>query len=342
MSELNISNDETLFLEEPILLDGTDSLTLYPEPIPSPKPIPLPTPEPIPFPHPKPIPITRPVSVTQVTGKEYSNNADKNTLGIADPGQTLLWDGTGATTDGTDYSTLGQVDAMANAGDAFFNQVLEDQAALVFSTTFDNNIYFELPASSFGLTGGIWATPNQIDAPGPGSDPGVQDVDALELWGPDNFSDASYYSVYGDAMIDPLTGQVVSGAVFDQNNNVIFTNQEITKAVNQAAKLKLRAVNLDAMMVSGDEIIFSVDAIEGFLDGGEIFVYDQSTGNSNFLKHGGHLWDTSFDVMGTFGTASENINALEAVGTQEFTLYPKPYPVPPVYEGPGDIVPTLA
>ena len=335
MSQLNISNDETLFLEEPILLDGTDSLILYPEPY----PLPLPSPEPIPLPYPEPIPITRPVSVTKVTGKEYSNNADKDTFGTPDPGQTLLWNGTGATQDGIDYRTNGQVDAMANPGDAFFKEVISDKAALVFSTTFDDTIFFELPAGSFGPRGGIWARPNQIDAPGPGSDPGVQDVDALELWGPDNFSDASYYSVYGDAMIDPLTGQVLSGAVFDQNNNVIFTNKEITKAVNQVTNKNLRAVNLDAMMVFGDEIMFSIDPIQG-LDGGEIFVYDQSTGNSSFLKHGGHLWDTSFDVMGTFGTASENINALEAVPTQEFKLYP--FPLPPIYEGPGDVVPTLA
>jgi hypothetical protein len=29
--------------------------------------------------------------------------------------------------------------------------------------------------------------------------------------------------------------------------------------------------------------------------------------------HGGHAWDTAFDLMGTFGTPSENVDALEAV-----------------------------
>ena len=315
MSQSNSSNIETSFLGEPILVDETNSLTLSPEPIP------FPSPEPIPLPV-----FSRPLTPTEVNGKEYSNNADKDTFGVSDPGQSLLWDGTGTTTDGIDYLTYGQVDAMANPGDAFFNQVLRDQAALVFSTTFDPNIYFELPVTSFGLRSGIWATANQIDAPELGRDPGVQDVDGLELWGPDNFSDASYYSVYGDAMIDPLTGQFLSGAVFDQNNNVIFTNQEITQAVNQVTQLDLKIVNLDAMIVSGDEIIFSIDPIEELLDGGEIFVYDQSTGNSRFLKHGGHLWDTSFDVMKTFGTASENINALEAVPVSSFSTFePGPF-----------------
>ena len=87
---------------------------------------------------------------------------------------------------------------MANSRDAFFKDVISEQAALVFSTTFDANIFFELPTTAFGPTRGLWTGGNPIDLPGPGSDPGVQDVDGLELWGPDNFSDASYYSVYGD------------------------------------------------------------------------------------------------------------------------------------------------
>ncbi|MDJ0619217.1 MAG: hypothetical protein QNJ63_21160 [Calothrix sp. MO_192.B10] len=247
---------------------------------------------------------------------------------MPDPGQTLLWNGTGATRDGIDYRTSGQVDAMANPGDAYFYSLINDRVAMVFSTTFDDRIHFELPRPA---QGGIWATSNQIDAPGPGMDQGVHDVDALELWGPNNISDAFYYSVYGDVTFDPLTGQVASGAVLDQNNNVIFTRQEIAKAVGNAtgldAQLLLGYVNVDAMMVSGGRIVFSVDPIEksdlngtGFLDGGEIFVYDKATGSSNFLKHGGHLWNTDFDVKGTFGTVTENINALEAVPLGRFAF----------------------
>ncbi|MDJ0800229.1 MAG: hypothetical protein QNJ51_26045 [Calothrix sp. MO_167.B12] len=277
----------------------------------------------------KPIPIPiRPLPPTRVFGKEYSDNADKTTSGMPDPGQTLLWNGTGATRDGIDYRTSGQVDAMANPGDAYFYSLINDRVAMVFSTTFDDKIYYERPGAA---QGGIWATSKQIDAPGPGMDQGVHDVDALELWGPDNRSDAFYYSVYGDVTFDPLTGQVASGAVLDQNNNVIFTRQEIAKAVGNATGLDaqqlLGYVNVDAMMVSGKRIVFSVDPIEksdlngtGFLDGGEIFVYDQTTGRSSFLKHGGHLWDTAFDVKGTFGTATENINALEAVPLDRFLV----------------------
>jgi len=38
-----------------------------------------------------------------------------------------------------------------------------------------------------------------------------------------------------------------------------------------------------------------------------------------FLQHGGHVWDTDFDVQGTLGALSENIDALEAVGVPEPT-----------------------
>ncbi|MGD1702656.1 hypothetical protein ACP6PM_23010 [Dapis sp. BLCC M229] len=272
------------------------------------------------------IPVPRPWSVKQVNGKEYSDNADKDTNGLPDPGQTLLWAGNGLTSDGVDYPTGGQVDAMANSGDAYFNSLVGDRVAMLFSTTYEDQIRYELPQVQVG---GIWATKNQIDQPGPGIDQGVHDVDGLEVWGPNNFSDATYYSVYGDVTFDPLTNNVVSGAVFDQSNNVIFSREEIAKAVANVTQIDPRKilgyVNVDAMMVSGKQIVFSIDSIpELGLDGGEIFVYNQSTGASSFLYHGGHLWDTSFNVQKTYGTVTENINALEAVPIHTYTWDSEP------------------
>ena len=71
------------------------------------------------------------------------------------------------------------------------------------------------------------------------------------------------------------------------------------------------------MMMSGLDIIFSIAPIDIY-DGGEIWVWDGLThGGATFLSHGGHLWNTAFPVMATFGTASENVNALEAVAVPE-------------------------
>ena len=73
-------------------------------------------------------------------------------------------------------------------------------------------------------------------------------------------------------------------------------------------------IDLDAMMTNGEMIMFSIAPIAGAFDGGEIWVWD-GVNPASFLFHGGHLWDTAFDVSGTFGLNSENINALEAVST---------------------------
>ena len=67
------------------------------------------------------------------------------------------------------------------------------------------------------------------------------------------------------------------------------------------------------ILTAGSSIMFSVRPI-GPLDGGEIWVWDKSTGGpAAFLVHGGHTWDTAHDVSGHFGGVDENINAMEAV-----------------------------
>lgn len=139
---------------------------------------------------------------TQVPGKEYSDYVDKDQSGNADPEQTLLWDGVGGTADGYDYGGTGQVDAMANIQDTLYWEVINNQAALLFSTgqtgentvnqghtTWDDHVLVE------PISGGvnIWATPNQIDSNG------VVDVDGLEVWGSEQVPNANVYSLDGDS-----------------------------------------------------------------------------------------------------------------------------------------------
>ncbi len=243
-----------------------------------------------------------------ISGREYSNNADKDTSGTPDPGQTLQWFGDGSTNNGFEYPTSGQVDAMANRGDAFFNSVVNNQSSLLFSTTFDDRIHFEDSNGS----GGVAFQPDQIDKP-LGIDPGVLDVDALELWGP---VDANRFSIYGDQNAavydyDPVTGGITP----------LYTQSDIAQAIG--IPLYTDLVNIDAMMMSGNKIMFSIDPIEqAGLDGGEIWVWDGSQTPASFLKHGGHTWDTKFPVQKTFNTSSENINALESVGKYHLTIKP--------------------
>jgi len=226
-----------------------------------------------------------------ISGREYSNNADKDTSGTPDPGQTLQWFGDGSTNNGFEYPTSGQVDAMANRGDAFFNSVVNNKSSLLFSTTFDDRIHFEHSNGS----GGVAFQPDQIDKP-LGIDP-------------------NRFSIYGDqnaAVYDYVTGNPPTP---------LYTQSDIAQAIG--IPLYTDLVNIDAMMMSGNKIMFSIDPIEqADLDGGEIWVWDGSQTPASFLEHGGHTWDTKFPVQQTFDTSSENINALESVAQYHLTIDP--------------------
>ncbi len=67
----------------------------------------------------------------------------------------------------------------------------------------------------------------------------------------------------------------------------------------------------DGVWSAPDSIIFSLwpDATH---DGGEIWTWDFG-GLPSFLVHGGTVWDTANPVGATFGVATENINAFEAI-----------------------------
>jgi hypothetical protein len=85
-----------------------------------------------------------------------------------------------------------------------------------------------------------------------------------------------------------------------------------------------------------NDILFSLKPIDGNndgsitdndpskdLDGGEIFVWLSTEPSAKFLIHGGHVWDTVFNVKDTvedwtgLRPGTENIDALEAVATPE-------------------------
>jgi len=282
---------------------------------------------------------------TQVPGKEYSedttpsthNPGDKDGLGVADPEQVIAWDGAAGVQDSFDYSnsrsgdTLDrQVDALANRGDALFAAVIVNQAALLFSVDDENGggvsspyIFYEHilgpPGPPPPAPGGpIWATPAQIDQHG------VKDVDGLEVWGPEPergtvTGDADRYSLYGD----PLIGaQRVSVWAYDPPTNVstpYITALQIAQAIGHEDLADM--IDVDGLMTSdeygddyfgpGDSVLFSIEPLAPF-DGGEIWVWSFGS-PATFLSHGGHLWNTAFNVKTAFGVDSENINALEAV-----------------------------
>jgi len=250
-----------------------------------------------------------------------------------------------------------EVDALANHGDALFWDVIANQAALLFSTgsttlllpgdsraavynaspdynqlgIHEKSVLFE------SIGGGIdfWAKPPEIDQAG------VNDLDGLEVWGglaDPTPNDADMYSLLGDPLINGIRTSVwyYNGGVSTSYLNAA----QIAAAINRPDIVNLAdIIDLDGLMVwdggnigqwdNSDAILFSVMPIDanldgiitpnvngGDIDGGEIWSWRFGQA-AQFLFHGGHLWDTAFNVRQATGAVNENIDALEAVATPE-------------------------
>ncbi|MBD2620415.1 PEP-CTERM sorting domain-containing protein [Microcystis flos-aquae FACHB-1344] len=248
-----------------------------------------------------------------------------------------------------------EVDALANHQDALFWDVIANQAALLFSTGSTTlllpgdsraTVYNASPAynqlgiheksvlsESIGGGIGFWAKPPEIDQAG------VNDLDGLEVWGgladptPD---DADVYSLLGDPLINGTRTSLwyYNGGV----SNPYLDAAQIAAAINRPDIANLaNIIDLDGLMVwdggnigqwdNSDAILFSVMPIDanldgiitpningGDIDGGEIWHW-QFGQAAQFLNHGGHLWDTAFNVRQATGAVNENIDALEAVAS---------------------------
>ena len=304
----------------------------------------------------------------QVPGKEYSEDPDRNgnPLHTPNPGQVIAWDGTGGTTNTSNFLTLWnpqsgipapasfQVDALANREDLLFYPVIYDRVPLVFSTglpggprtDYDNYIFYERPNHKVLLPFpykeiGVWATPAQINQVEPNN------VEGLELWAPVQdptvpledrvnsvllngpelpVDDANRYSLLGD----PL-----GCSVFKSNGDCLFLKADIAAAITPlfpGLDITDAKIDLDGLMTWENDILFSLKPIDGNndgsitdnnplldLDGGEIFVWLSTEPSAKFLIHGGHVWDTVFNVKDTvedwtgLRPGTENIDALEAV-----------------------------
>ncbi|WP_420372363.1 PEP-CTERM sorting domain-containing protein [Microcystis aeruginosa] len=320
-------------------------------------------------------------SPPEVPGKEYSEDPDRNgnPLHTSNPGQVIAWDGTGGTTNTSNFFGLWnpqsgiaapdpfQVDALANRKDLLFYEVIEDLVPLVFSTglpggprtAFDNYIFYERPNHKVLLPFpykeiGVWATPAEINQVEPNN------VEGLELWAPVQdetvpledrvndgllglacvpgqpncvvpgpelpVDDANRYSLFGD----PL-----GYSVFKSNGDGLFLKADIAGAITPlfpGLDITAAKIDLDGLMTWENDILFSLKPIDGNndgiitdndpsqdLDGGEIFVWRSTEPSAKFLIHGGHVWDTVFNVKDTveFWTGlrpgTENIDALEAI-----------------------------
>jgi hypothetical protein len=263
-----------------------------------------------------------------VPGKEFSTNPDLNAANTPTPGQSMFWDGLGGVSNAYNYSsTRRQLDALANAGDVLFDAVRTKNTFLLLSMQDDlnrNSVFAISPTGGVSL----WADNHTVWNPAPpdgtGTGPASFDLDALEIWGPELTVDANRFSLEGDVLPDG-TG---SASVLRLDDSVQYTREDIAAAIGRPDLAD--RIDLDALMVNGDRLLFSIQPLDVF-DGGEIWDWS-GTGLAPFLDFGGITWNTNFNITEYFddrgfAISNENIDALEAASTNEIPPVPGPLPI---------------
>lgn len=311
-------------------------------------------------------------------GNLAAEEGDRNQVFANNLGQAVFFDGVNVLPqsglrNSHDYGVF-QVDALSNIRDVLFYSLKDNKTNLLFSIQNDrwgNAIFAERPNGdivSWSDTKGIAG--NFLNGFGKlliNGDPAVLidgdpsypvtfsdhliDVDALEVWGPEPSSlglysgtddvnyDANVFSPEGD---EPFSVTCVFPA-----NCRLYTRADIANAINRPDLASF--IDVDGLMThlstaldpDGNnilEMIFSIRPVAEF-DGAEIWTWDGQPGNlANPLMHGGHLWDTAFDLRQTliaqgfndpaqsdtpFGV-DVNVDALEAASA---SAVPGPLPV---------------
>jgi PEP-CTERM motif len=293
-------------------------------------------------------PVPLPLEVPGKVISDWILTGDQQSNGIQNPQMTRSWKGDGTTKDSLDYTNslagiLGpiappaqaypDVDALANAGDLFFHQLVNDYATLLVSPRVlqnnppgTNEIYYQT-ATPFGSLAGVWAknAPDIGGAPPPTDNAIPEGIDGLEVWGSD--SDHNMFSLYTDP--PDVTGRRVSVFQYDMGtdtSSAYIYNDEIRTAIGLAPNDP--DVDVDGTMTfdvlgdgifnAGDSLLFTVAENTQF-HGGEIWVWDFGS-QATFLKHGGVTWDTAnlpgliFNwVDPATGGITNDIDALEAI-----------------------------
>lgn len=236
----------------------------------------------------------------------------------------------------TGTTTLLQVDALSHEVDAFATDLIADQTDLVISLDLDAGVdrvaaYYQTPGGNRDVAFRHSDLNQDLGPPGEGD---VDDVDALNLWGPAGQANGLYYSAENDF------DNVYSVFHFDLGFPVGLVSQATIVSVVESLDYvgDTTAVDVDAMMFQnlgskqafdpGDRIIFSIRAAGNF-DGGEVISW-RNGDPPEFLQHAGVTFDTDHDVSSSFGLFDgvQEIDALEAGPVLDALGLPTPVPIP--------------
>jgi len=281
-------------------------------------------------------------------GKEYMMEINRNADLTPNPGQVVAWDGNGGVQNSqinynnntnTPHVNVERVDALANHGDAYFNEVVSNRTALLYSERTPTPglgdawgkgsdtaypVYYE---TANGGRGG-WATRQQVNQHWtPQAEAGLNaqgqglNLIGLEVFGPNspNGDDSDMFSVNGDVALLPDGVRYSVYSYVAGNIRGYLSVQTVATALsafyNVPYNLIEPLIDLDAMMVqddgdfiwdSGDRVLLSLMPanVSGFsYVGDSAYVLDFGQPLAN-LNHGGHFWSNNW--LGT------NVDALEA------------------------------
>lgn len=252
-------------------------------------------------------------------GKEYTDELDRTAAGLLKPLQSIMFDGRppGGVADSFLYvNDFGrEVDAQAHPADYLFAHVVTNRTALLFSTRTGTTIGTGLDAGApargcaagdpicHETTGGgigTWAVVAQVNQHG------VQNLDSLEVFGPDGADDATRYSLFGDL------GPTAAGcSVWDHPSGAcVVARAAVAAAVALLVpNINEQEVDVDGLMMYGEELLFSLWPNAALPVGDNAFYWNMGTGAIGYLSHGGHLW--------TDGWLGLNVDALESAAAPE-------------------------
>jgi len=273
----------------------------------------------------------------RVPGKDYTDSLDMThttTPHTVRRSQLGQWDGQGGARDGqwlaegdsqfAEYN----VDAHSQIRDVLFDAVVNDRVPLIVSATGDNLLGNDTALAAERPSGAAetFATRQQV-VNHPHAGGVLRDIDSVDLWGGED-GHASFFSFGTDPNNTSVYANFLAGV---PNVQPYLSKNDIANAIGDPNIAP--QIDVDGLMVrdvgtggnpfdgefnAGDAILFSIAPVvepSGALryDGGEIWVWEHGQ-MAQFLQHGGHAWDTTFDVAGLLGTQTQNIDALEAVG----------------------------
>lgn len=296
-------------------------------------------------------------SPSVVIGKEYSHDRDVDSTPAVDPQQLIAWDGIGGVADGQDFTgtrpnwTPDQdIDAIANHGDAWYDEVSRfDLAHLIFSIDRDSVVVFPpgpgpapaplpitlpsggpVPLSNGNVIGG--AGEISVEVAGAFSPPETQfvwakqadingmplpnDIDGVEVWGPEPgfTADTDKYSLEGDT----LSGV----SIWNRTGGPYLSHVDVVGAVSLLLGAPSGAANLPGTNFIGREAI-DLDAL---------MVLDRLQSNDSFDRNptGGGAFDSVLfsirqvldptDATGYYATGSE-IFLLDSTGAVSFLIH---------------------